>query len=334
VIDLLPDDEQQELVDAARTYLRNELPTSRLREIAASGAGYDPAAWEQQAKQGWWGLGLPADGGGVGYGPVEEALLHRELGRHLVPGPVLGTTLAAHLAHRAGATDLVAELVGGSRTATLAEVRPGEAAALVWRTGPLDLLLVVDAAADVARVVEAADVALSDDGASIDPAFGMARVPIEALGDERAAGPGADLAAHGTLLVAAALTGVAEAARDLGAAYARDRIQFGKPIGTFQAVKHRAADTAVRAEMAWSQVAVAALHRAAADPHAAFHASAAKVVAADAAVRNGRDTIQNHGGIGFTDEHDAHLFLKRGHVLDHVLGDPRHHLDIVLDGEA
>ena len=129
-------------------------------------------------------------------------------------------------------------------------------------------------------------------------------------------------------------SGIAEAERDMGARYAIDREQFGRPIGAFQAVKHRVADTAIRAEAAWSQTAVAALRVAAGEGGAQFQASSAKVVATDAAIRNGRDTIQNHGAIGFTAEHDAHLFLKRAHVLDHVLGDTRTHLSIVLDAEV
>jgi alkylation response protein AidB-like acyl-CoA dehydrogenase len=126
------------------------------------------------------------------------------------------------------------------------------------------------------------------------------------------------------------LAGLAEQVRDASAAYAKVRVQFGRPIGSFQAVKHRCADMALRAEAAWAQTEVAALRFAAPGAAAAFDVAAAKVVAVDAAIRNARDNIQNHGGIGFTAEHPAHLFLKRAHVLEQQLGATRAHLRTVL----
>jgi alkylation response protein AidB-like acyl-CoA dehydrogenase len=122
-----------------------------------------------------------------------------------------------------------------------------------------------------------------------------------------------------------------EAERDMNAEYVTRRIQFGHPIGSFQAVKHRAAESAVRAESAWCQTVVALLHCAAAAPDAGLQIASAKVVAAEAAVLNGRDNIQNHGAIGFTAEHDAHLFLKRAHLYAAMLGGPRHHLRALFD---
>lgn len=331
MIDLLPNDEQQELIDAVSAFLRRELTTVRLREIAASGNRYDADLWVLCAKQGWYGLGLAAERGGVGYTVAEEAFLFRELGRHLVPGPAAATVLAAHVAASAGADDVVAALQAGTAVAGLAEVRRGEERALVWDAGLVQLLLVVDPVAGRATVHEVAADALGASDPTIDPLHGMGRVTADRLGDALASAPADGTIVHGAILVAAMLAGVAEALRDMGAQYAKDREQFGKPIGAFQAVKHRAADTAIRAEAAWSQTAVAALRLASGGPGHAFQASAAKVVAADAAIRNARDVIQNLGAIGFTAEHDAHLFLKRAHVLDHMLGDTRAHLAVVLD---
>jgi len=127
-------------------------------------------------------------------------------------------------------------------------------------------------------------------------------------------------------MVAAMLVGIAEATRDLSAEHAKTRVQFGRPIGVHQAIKHRCADMAVRAEAAGSQMLLAALCVESGRADATFQAAAAKVVATDAAVANAASTIQVHGGMGFTSEHDAHLFLERAHVLDHLLGDRRQHL--------
>jgi alkylation response protein AidB-like acyl-CoA dehydrogenase len=334
MIDLLPNEEQRDLVDAAAGFLASELPMVRVREIAASGQAYDAGFWKLCAKQGWYGLTLPQSDGGAGYSLAEESLLFRELGRHLIPGPVLPTVLAARIAASAGADTVAAELVGGIRLAGLAETQAGDNDFLVWIAGPVDLLVVVDVAANEIELVEASQMECARVARSLDPAYGIAEGSRRDLGEPVATANAAEVVRHGTVLLAAMLSGIAEAERDIGAAYAKERVQFGRPIGSFQAVKHRAADTAVRAEAAWCQTAVAALRVAGCAEDAAFHASCAKLVAGDAAIRNGRDTIQNLGGIGFTAEHDAHLYLKRAHVLEHVLGDRYRQLATVLEPRA
>jgi alkylation response protein AidB-like acyl-CoA dehydrogenase len=134
-----------------------------------------------------------------------------------------------------------------------------------------------------------------------------------------------------SVLAAAALVGIAEATRDMAAEYSKVRVQFGKPIGAYQAIKHRCADMAVRAEAASSQVLFAALSIDEGRPDDAFQAASAKVVASDAAIRNAADNIQIHGGMGYTFEHDAHLYLKRAHVFDRIAGDSRQHLAHLMD---
>jgi alkylation response protein AidB-like acyl-CoA dehydrogenase len=128
---------------------------------------------------------------------------------------------------------------------------------------------------------------------------------------------------RGFVLAAASLTGIAEATRDISAAHAVSRVQFDRPIGANQAVKHPCADMAVRAELAWAQTLFAALTTDERREDAEFHAVAAKVVAADAAERNAAATVQVLGGMGFTFEHDANLYLKRAYVLGHAFGDTR-----------
>ena len=136
------------------------------------------------------------------------------------------------------------------------------------------------------------------------------------------------------VLSAAMLVGLAEAARDQGAAYAQERVQFGKPIGVFQAIKHPCADMAVRCEAAWSQTCYAALALRDGLGDAAFQVSAAKSLAGDAAKDNASANLQIHGGYGFTTEYDAHTLVKRTHVLNALAGTQRLHLRRVLEAPA
>ncbi len=133
---------------------------------------------------------------------------------------------------------------------------------------------------------------------------------------------------------AAALVGIAEATRDMSAQYAKDREQFGRPIGTFQAVKHRCADMAVRCEVAFDLAIYAALLVDGDGPDAALHVPAAKVLAGEYAIANVFDNVQNHGGIGVTWEHDAHFFVKRANVLASTFGGRAQRLADVLAAPA
>ena len=124
---------------------------------------------------------------------------------------------------------------------------------------------------------------------------------------------------------------IAEATRDMSSEYAKIRVQFGPPIGVNQAIKHACADMALRAEAASAQLLFAALSVDEGRSDAAFQVAAARIVATDAAVENATRTIQVHGGMGYTFEHDAHLFLKRARVLDRVLGDSRSQMAALID---
>jgi len=124
--------------------------------------------------------------------------------------------------------------------------------------------------------------------------------------------------------------GMAEATRDLSSRYAIEREQFGRPIGVNQAIKHRCADMAVRAEAALAQTVFAALVVDSKGPDAVFQAHAAKVFAVESAARNAAETVQVHGGMGFTWEHTAHRYVERAQVLDHLAGDRRQSLASIL----
>lgn len=313
-MNLLPTAEQQAIADSAAAFL--------MKEVAPIGGGdglADDAVWRQSAELGWLGLGADDSLGGVGAGLAEEAVLHRELGRQLAPGPYVSTILATRVAEEAGEVALARSMIDG-------ELRCGMA------VGPLGvgverghLVLVLDD--DGARVHELAAVA---DEISLDTSSTVASI---SLGACQAQIQGRSVLDRGRVLVAAQLLGIAEACRDMSASFAATRVQFGKPIGTFQAVKHRCSDMAVRCETARSMTFMAALLVDADRPDSSAYASSAFVLASSAATRNAAANIQNHGGIGFTMELGAHRFVTRAITLRRLLGDPaRVHADIVGAG--
>jgi hypothetical protein len=258
----------------------------------------------------------------------------RELGRALTPGPLLSTTLAARVAAHNGQEKLAAAFGRGEKLAGLGEVSR-DGTVKILNAGPVEYLLVADLDSPSFALIDLAHADSIEFEPSIDPYYDVAFTEAEALSTpvlvERTSAR--ELLAYARVLSAAFLTGLAEGARDRSAAYAKERIQFGKPIGTFQAVKHRCADSAVRSEAAWAQTAVAAIRLADAGAiEAELEVAAAKIVASDAAVRNSRDNIQNHGGIGYTFENDAHLYLKRSHIVASTFGDPRSFTTLLLEG--
>lgn len=339
-MDLLPTPEQDEIIATVRSQLAADFDLHRLAERDGEDSVVDPALWRRCAELGWFGLGLTDALGGVGYTLAEEALLFAELGAHATPGPFLATVLGARLAALAGRADLTGHILSGELPVALAE--PDDPAAVrvgavvdgpvrVTDHGTAAALLVVDT--DHAALVDASGLEFRAEP-SLDPLVPLAvtrLVGVPALAHLDDAGA---LSLRGTVLVAAQLAGIAEATAAQSTEYAKDRRQFGAPIGSFQAVKHRCADMAVRAEAATSTVRHAALAVRDGLPDAAFHAHAARLVAAEAAIANAHANVQNHGGIGFTWEHTAHRYVVRAQVLVRTLGDRRHHLAKLLDQPA
>ena len=335
-MDLLPDPEQREIVAATRTFLEAELPLSRLQ----SDSELDDDTWRTLAELGWLGLGLDSQHGGVGYGLAEETLLFIELGRFLLPTSLLAAALAARIASAAGDADTARAIVEGRRRVALAEARDTPAAVVGPRVSGrfwmldgagAELLLVGDPGASA--LLSGGALGPAEPRPSLDEATGLAALETdgaEALAFVPAAQEPVWL--RGAVLASAMLVGIAEATRDAGSAYASERRQFGKPIGVFQAVKHRCADMAVRAEAARSLLLYAALALRDGLPDAASQVSAAKAQAGEAALENARANIQIHGGYGFTVEYDAHFYLKRCHVLNRVMGSPRAHLSALIAG--
>ncbi|HZP42672.1 MAG TPA: acyl-CoA dehydrogenase family protein [Candidatus Binatia bacterium] len=330
-MDLTVGGEQAQIRDAIRGVLADRLPLARVRAVVAAPPGFDPDVWREAAALGWFGLGLPEAEGGAGYGTPEEMLLALELGRALAPGPWRGTILAAHAAPRAVRA---AVLAGAVRVAVVddpagalgAGARLRGTAVDVADAGVAEAFLVLGArrAAWVPRDARGLGVAAAP---SIDPTRPLGRLALDDVGAEPVDADPAALRRLGTVLAAAEAAGVAERTLEMSVAYAKVRRQFGRPIGAFQAVKHRCADMAVRAEVARSVVTFAAVALRDGEGDPARHAAVAKALATDAALANAADNVQNHGGIGYTWEADAHLYLKRAWLLEHEFGRRADHWD-------
>jgi alkylation response protein AidB-like acyl-CoA dehydrogenase len=310
MIDMTLDEEQRALVEAVDSFLDRTQPT----------AGLTDDFWNRHSELGWLGIGIPEDRGGVGGGVVDQMLVFRELGRRLTAGPFLGTVLAA-----AAVSDIemAGRLASGESRAVI--VAPDSIGRRVlFDAGASDLAILFDEAGDRVWVGERAALQISSEAVTIDPDHRVQILSPDVTPDAWAldSGPLGPVVAVGRVLVAAMLVGIAEQTRDMSVEYAKTRVQYGKPIGAFQAVKHRCADMAIRAQGAWDLTAVAALRLDAADERAAQTAAAAKTVAASAGVVNAADNIQNHGAIGFTAEHEAHRFLKRARLLELLCGAP------------
>lgn len=333
-MDLLPDAEQDAIATSARALIERYDAPARLTALMSHDNPHDnphdDSLWKQAAEQGFLSLGLSEHSGGAGLGMAEESLLFRELGRGLVPGPFLGTVVAGHLAHRAG-NDALAERFAAGETAGLAEV---DAAGTIRTQDAFDpAWWVVVAESDVA-LVEADSVAVVDGGTAVDPAVRLAELRLSGQPVHTLTQREYDLRAHASILVAAMLTGICEATRDQSREYVQTRRQFGAPIGSFQAVKHRCADMAVRAEALVAMVSLAALALDEDADDAALLWPAVRALAASYAITSAGDNIQNHGAIGYTAELSAHLFQKRSHSLSHLLVTPSELRHAVLDAPA
>lgn len=306
-VDLNPSADQRQILDAARSLLRAHFPVERLR-------GPHTERLDEIAAFGALGLALPEKDGGAGFALSDEALLHVEFGRHLVTPSVLAGAVAARVALAAGQGALAQDIIAGTARVALAVQGQGRlraldpqgaALALWWDGSGLSLFdLSTDPLSPRAAI---------DDSAALGVAETRA-LPLVASADT-------DRIRHiADLLVGAQLLGIAEAARDMAVAHACMRQQFGQPIGAFQAVKHHCANMAIAAELASAQLDMAALHVQSGQPDAAFQVASARHLAQAAAMGNARLNIQIHGGIGFSAECDAHLFLKRAHALSLVGG--------------
>jgi alkylation response protein AidB-like acyl-CoA dehydrogenase len=300
-VDFELSDDQVALRDGIRSLCEGRFPMKRVR------AGFDRPAHAELGGAGVFSLRSD------GFGVADAAVVFEELGRAVVPGPLVWL----YLAH-----SLVDGVVGGL------ELTGRQPPWMVEHLDVLDTLLLVDD--DGVRALPAGTIAGADPvGRPLDPLTPVHRVERLPAGEQ--VGDGALVAQwrrEGAVVTAAFLVGIAQACTDLSVAYAKERRQFDRPIGSFQAVKHILADMRVRAEVARASVHAAACTLDDPDVGDVPRAVAgAKMLAGEAAITNGKSATQVHGGMGFTWEVDVHLYLKRAWVLDTVLGSVDDHAD-------
>jgi alkylation response protein AidB-like acyl-CoA dehydrogenase len=333
-------DDQVALRDAARALLDARAGHDQVRAVVDAGGGSDAELWRARVDQGGTALLVDEERGGLGLGPVEAAVLCEELGAHLAPAPILQhlLALAAHAMRSRGGTWLEGlldgSLLGCAAFAPVQATRIGDEFALAGRTEPVLYAPSADLAvvwADTDQGESLFTIDLTGLSVEREPAMDVTREVGWLRLDEVTAtrdGDADDVRRYldlGATLYAAELLGLAQAALDLTVAYAKEREQFGRPIGSFQAVKHRCADMLVDVEGMRSTVYYAAWAIGADDRDASIAASTAKTWCSDAAKRVMASALQVHGGIGFTWEHDIHLFLKRAQLDQVSFGDARFH---------
>ena len=312
-------DDQNALRDGARELLDGLASPAQVRAHTASDAAYDGALWSAMVEQGWLGIEVPEDRGGVGLGTVEVAVLAEELGRHAAPAPFVSTALAIDAFREAGEDAWVERLITGDALACVA----WDPAAPVPYAPSADIAVVLTDDAVFAmdmperpRRQPAMDLTRELGWLAFDPAR------ARELGGSEAR---TRLLDRGATFAAADLLGSASRALELAVEHAKDRVQFDRPIGSFQAVKHRCADMLVDVEGMRSTVYWAAWCIGAADDEAHVAASTAKTWCSDASKRVMSSALQVHGGIGFTWEHDLHFFMKRAQLDQLAFGDAAFH---------
>ncbi len=324
-------EEQQMLREQARGFLAGKMPESKVVELADSDEGWDRSLHREMAELGWIGLSASESSGGAGMSFLDEAVLLEELGYALYPGPYF-STVALALPALETQPELLAKVAAGELTATvaapLARVPDGAIA---------DLIVVAegDGGSTTFSLHESGSCTI-EPLSTMDRTRRYAKVAPGGEGTPLAEGTeGAALVRQIELraLAAAALeaVGVAQKALDLAREYVKERQQFGKPIGIYQAVSHQIADTYLQVELARSLAYWAAWCVAESDEQASRAALAAKAQATEAAVFACERSIQVHGGIGFTWEHILHRYYKRAQWLQGFRGYPSAQLSRIAD---
>jgi alkylation response protein AidB-like acyl-CoA dehydrogenase len=354
---------QKLLQQSARAFFGRECPTERVRALMETETAFDEKLWRALADQGWTGLLIPEEFGGLGLGLVELAAVAEEMGRACLPGPFVSTVWAAALISRAGS--------GGQRAQYLEAISAGDLKATValleetadWRATAVQMTAVVEGKtlrlrgrkefvtdADVADLIIC--VAREDDrlvlvpvartcrGINITATTGLdATRKLYSVEFDDVVVPAADAldghsnpdealeqaTAVASVALCAEMLGGMQWALDSAVEYAKTRQQFGRPIGAYQAVQHQCADMLLWTEGSRSATYYAAWAVSNGDPAARVAVSIAKAYCSDAAREVGNRAIQVHGGIGFTWEHDLHLYYKRAKSSEILFGDANFH---------
>jgi alkylation response protein AidB-like acyl-CoA dehydrogenase len=329
----LPSADQEQLIAATARAVSEQFPATRLVSRSQSVVrNRDLERWDVICGLEWPGLMLPEAAGGPGCSLMDLCLVHRELARGLLTPVLTASMLAARLAWQAGDQRIARSFSTGRLRAAFAVPCRHAAGShyLLHAQGCSHVLAWNEEGASLHPIEQFTDVR---DCEAIEDSLELqsGRLSGTASAVLRLQDPNWLLDC--SLLLAAQLAGGARASLDLAIEYAKVREQFGQPIGAFQAIKHKAADMLASVEVAWGEVVMAALQPVD-SPGRVFHASAAKILAAEAALKNAAACIQIHGGMGFTAEVTAHLYLKRAHTLDLLGGLNRHHHQRILQSAA
>ena len=359
-------EEQEELRRIVRQFLETKSSEAAVREQMETEAGYDTAVWSQMAEQmGLQGLIVPEEFGGSGYSYVELIVVLEEMGRSLLCAPYFSTVVLAantliHSGDDAAKADLLPGIASGETIATLAFTEPNgrwdeagiEATATAagdgWTIDGTKMFVLDGHTADLVLVAARTGAGVSlfavEGGAD-----GLTRTPLATMDQTRKqaklefAGTPArligtdgegwtvlervlDLAA---VALAAEQVGGAQMCLDMSVEYAKVRVQFGRPIGSFQAIKHKCADMLLEVESAKSAAYYAGWCAAELNDELPSVASLAKAYCSDAYFHAAAENIQIHGGIGFTWEHPAHLYFKRAKSSELLFGDPTYHRELL-----
>ena len=354
-------DEQSAIKETARDFLSSRFKPARVRELAESDTGFDEADWKQMAELGWTGLALPEEWGGQGLGMVDLAVVMEEMGYALAPSPLFSNTIVGLALAERGTDDqkerYLRPLAEGELRGTPALFDAGSPATIghfeMEAKGDGDgitldgeKILVMDAESADFFLVGTSDggrhlVRSDADGVTvssepnIDPTRRLSAVRFENVAvaaEDTLDGAQADFLPvfdRGCVALAAEQTGIAQRTLDMAVEYAKDRQQFGRPIGSYQAVSHRCAQMLLETENSRSAALYAAWTADAEPESLSLAASMAKAYASDAGWRVADASIQVHGGIGFTWEHDLHFFLKRAKANAAAFGDAKWHRERV-----
>jgi len=347
------------LRDSVRAFVADKVPSSRVRELMATETGFDEALWLETAQLGWPAMHIPEEYGGAGFTHTELAIVLEETGAALLPSPLFSSiVLGANLVLLAGSQEqkkaLLPEVAAGERRLAVAVVDEGgnwdaetvattaSAAAGGFRLDGVKSFVVDGHSADTLIVVARSDEGSLDLFAVEATATGVARTRLETLDmtrkqarvafddvfvpeSGRLGGAGGDVLDRFYDVAAVGLAvecvGAAQRCLDMSVDYAKSRKQFGRAIGSFQAVKHMCADMLVAVESARSAAYHAAWAASASAVELPAAAAIAKAHCVDAFFGVAAATIQVHGGIGFTWEHDAHLYFKRAKASQLMFGE-------------
>ena len=353
-------DEQRALGDTVREFLADRFDLTAVREVFedVAGDGHPADLWKAVGEQGWLAVCVPEEFDGLGLGILDAQVVARALGAGVAPGPWLPTVLAGEAVRLAGAAEQQAELLprvaAGELVATVALRGPGgrfdstgvavtatAEGTLTGTASPVEYLgvaeRVVVAAAEPAGQIglylvdpRAAGVTVTP-LRSYDGTTRLFSLTLDGVAASRLPGSSdevfADLLRRGAVLTAADLVGIAREALTRTVEYDKERIQFGKPVGSFQALKHALADLHLAVTMAEHAVLYAAHAIDVSLPDLELAVAVAKTKASEAARDATAGMIQYHGGIGYTWEHEAHFFYKRAKRLYGAFGDPPQHLE-------